>query len=68
MERLFSQLSNFLRPAVTSTNSTKFVFIKGNMTIFKMQKNEIEEEDEEDGLCAQENYVVAYFVVIYLYF
>jgi hypothetical protein len=49
VERLFSQGSDILRPkraAMTSSNFEKFVFMKGNMTLFKMKKNEIEEEED----------------------
>lgn len=50
VERMFSQGSDILRPkraAMTSSNFENFVFMKGNMNLFKMQNKEIEEKEDE---------------------
>ena len=47
VERLFSQGSEILRAkraAMASSNFEKFIFMKGNMTLFRMQEESEEEE------------------------
>ena len=52
VERLFSQGSDILRPkraSMASSNFEKFLFMKGNMTLFRMEEEE--EEEEENDFC-----------------
>ena len=47
VERLFSQGSDILRPkraSMASSNFEKFIFMKGNMTLFRMKEKSDDEE------------------------
>ena len=52
LERLLSQGSDILKPkraAIASSNFETFIFMKGNMTLSRMQEESYEEEEIIDG-------------------